>query len=82
MDGTTLAGVGVLAVSAATYIYPKAKKYLASKSENHLPHDAVKTLINYFTAKKCKKGLTASVEVGKLLYEECENHVEPPNNLP
>lgn len=89
MDALTIAGGGLVALSALTYVGPKAKAYLASRNSDTLPHDHVKALIGYFTKKKCSKGVKASVDVGKLLYEECYEHedeVTPPipvaNKLP
>lgn len=85
MDALTIAGGGLLAVSALAYVGPKAKAYLDSKKSSALPHDHVKALIDYFTGKGCNKGVKASVDVGKLLYEECTEHLDEENksnNLP
>lgn len=84
MEPATMLGIGLVAVSGLTYVAPKAKAYLANRNASALPHDHVKALIDFFTAKKCKKGVDASVTVGKLLYEECTDHVDAPvvNNLP
>lgn len=86
MDASTMAGIGLVAVSGLIYIAPKAKAYLNNRGTKP-PHEQVKTLIDYFTEKKCSEGIKASVNVGKLLYEQCNEHndeVPPPkpNNLP
>jgi len=88
MEPATILGTGLVAVSALAYVYPKAAAYLSDKKAGSLPHDHVKALIDFFTAKQCKRGVDASVTVGKLLYEECTDHIdgnEPTpvkNNLP
>lgn len=87
MDTATMLGIGLVAFSGLAYVVPKAKAYFASRTASALPHDHVKALIDFFTAKKCKKGVDASVTVGKLLYEECTDHIDEPtppvvNNLP
>ena len=84
MDPLTLIGGGIVAVCGLGYAYPKIKTYLDNRNVGMMPHDAVKTLIDYFTKKECKKGISASVNVGKLLYEECEQHedIQPVNKLP
>lgn len=87
MDASTMVGIGLLAVTGVAAVYPKAKTYLAARSGKTLPHDHVKALIDWFTTKGCQRGVKASVDVGKLLYEECTDHVEPTptpvvNNLP
>ena len=83
MDPTTLLGGGIVAVTGLIYAYPKFKEFLATRSAKTLPHDHVKALIDYGTEKKCDAIVSASVTVGKLLYEECTEHVHPtPNNLP
>ena len=76
--GTTI-GATVVGLTALAAAWPKVSAYLGNRKASTLPHDAVKTLIDYFTAKGCKDGVSASVNVGKLLYEECSEHV---NNLP
>ena len=86
MDGLTLLGAGTLGLAGIAYAYPKVTAYLSNRNAGTLPHEHVKSLIDYFTVKKCKKGVDASVVVGKLLYEECTEHVDgnevTPNNLP
>jgi hypothetical protein len=86
MDASTMTGVGLLVATGLAAIYPKAKTFLANRSAGTLPHDHVKALIDFFTTKKCKAGVKASVDVGKLLYEECTEHIDgevtPVNNLP
>ena len=76
MDALTVAGIGTLVLAGGAYVAPKAKAYLDSRGKNDLPHTSVKLLIDYFTVKKCSRGVKASVDVGKLLYEECTEHVD------
>lgn len=88
MDAATVTGVGLVLATGAAYVIPKVKAYLDSRKSSSLPHEHVKSLIDYFTGKKCKKGVDATVTVGKLLYEECTDHLEDEtptpivNNLP
>ena len=87
MDASTVTGIGLVVLTAGAYAVPKIKSYLADRKSGTLPHEHVKSLIDYFLAKKCKKGVDATVTVGKLLYEECTEHIDEPtpapvNNLP
>ena len=45
MDALTIAGGGLVALSALAYAGPKAKAYLDSRKSDTLPHDHVKALI-------------------------------------
>jgi hypothetical protein len=86
MDASTATGIGLVVLSAGAWFYPKLKARLDARNSGVLPHDHVKSLIDYFSGKKCKRGVEKTVEVGKLLYEECTDHLEedntPVNNLP
>lgn len=84
MEPLTMIGSGIVAVTALAAGYPKLKSYLDSRGTKP-PHDHVRELIDYFTEKKCTKGIKASVDVGKLLYEQCTEHQDEENksnNLP
>lgn len=55
--------------------WPYISKYTGiGKKSDALPHDHVKSLIDYFTGKKCKKGVELTIAVGKMLYEDCDIH--------